>query len=60
MTQFVVIGTHPDNEKSVGVGPFRSYSNAVPATEELEGKGYAYEIIELMSVRELIEMEELR
>lgn len=51
--QYVVIGTHPDVDTSVAVGPFRSLEKAAAADAKLTAKGYVSETCTLYDVDEL-------
>jgi hypothetical protein len=49
----VVIGTAPDNDTSVVVGPYRSQAAVDRAVRNLERKGYNPEVCELRRLSEV-------
>lgn len=53
MSARVVIGQSPFADTSIAVGPFRSSAAALAASEDLDGKGWVTEIIELERVADV-------
>lgn len=54
--QYVVIGTSPFYDRSVGLGPFRSVSRAVVEADELAIKGWLIEVVLLRKPDEIGDM----
>ena len=50
---YVVIGTSPFHDTTIGAGPFRSLTRAALASRDLEGKGWNTEVVPLLPVAEI-------
>ena len=53
MATYVVIGTAPDVDTSVVVGPFRSIERARSVSEDMDQFGYVTEVAECQTLAEV-------